>query len=121
MPIVIGPALRAVPFRLRGVVLFFFMAGLLLHFECAIHWELIASRRGSALSFHLRRGGSNLKDGLRLNTSIGNNRGGGGVYSGVGGTLDGRGVGGGHDGWLPVRYPGLGGSGGARCRGKSAA
>src|ERR1700674_548151 len=53
MPIVIGPALRAAPFRLRGLVLFFFMAGLLLHFECAFHWELIASRRGSALSFHL--------------------------------------------------------------------
>src|SRR5579864_6137661 len=37
------------------------------------------------------------------------------------GTLDGRGVGGGHDDWLPVRYPELGGSGGSRRRGTSAA
>src|SRR5713101_6623290 len=36
MPIVIGPSFRAVArFGLCCTVLFFFMAGLLLHFECA--------------------------------------------------------------------------------------
>jgi hypothetical protein len=34
------------------MVLFFFMAGFLLHFEC-VHWELIASRWEPAFSFHL--------------------------------------------------------------------
>src|SRR6185436_15456148 len=55
MPIVIGPPLQALAcFGLFGVLLCFFMAGLLFALRVRIYWELIASRRGSALSFHLR-------------------------------------------------------------------
>src|SRR6266852_9620339 len=54
MPIVIGPSLQAAArFGLCRTVLFFFLAGLLLHFECVSIGSLSHPAGRSALSFHL--------------------------------------------------------------------